>query len=937
MTMLLDFYQHWFVYEQDYLWFLVALGWAGVGAAWWRERRKAGALPWLPWAAGASLLTAAGEVSQLVTPIEVKPFVAPWLAWDLALGGVSALLAGGLGASALRGREGVRGFAWARGAWWIATLAAAAVRYRFPIAGGLVLTALTGGAALRLAWMSKEKKRERIALGALVLAALLATTGPLAEWAKQPHRFTEISPFGPLTAGCLIAAAGAVALALYRRAQVDVAAESSAEDVRGLVRSLGVWLAFGLLLGVVMSTWARRNFERDLIARVQLSAKLIDVEELARGLGPSFRLRTIISEVGNDGRTHPRYKSEAAASGKLASISRQLTEIERANSDINWALLATIRDGWLVEYCFSTQMPSPATPGVLGIYGQADSQIWARWSLREPTVDAPVHLYYGDSVHARAPIMKRGGPVLAWLVLDSGVAHWVAAQAQARILVFGVTSFGCVLLLLNWRTHLRERTREAVLREAEAARTANELKSAFLAKVSHELRTPIQSLLGYSELLRQRVADDPKAAAWLAALQHHGELMTRLVNDLIDLGAVETGAFRLTPRAIEPAELVVQAVESFRPRAEARGLSLACFTAADVPAWVSIDAERFRQVLANLVGNALKFTDRGGVTVSLRWVDFRLALAVRDTGPGIPPAEQGKLFTAFSRLDLASGKEGSGLGLALSSALCRSMGGELRVESDGVAGSCFVASFSAPPATPPAEQVASAPAASLRGRRVLVVDDNPLVRELFVAFLTEQGALCAAANLGAEALAQARAGGFDVVVLDLALPDGDGAEFVRPLRAHLGAVRIVGVSAHASAVDRARALTAGMDVFLTKPVALAALAQAVAENTVELLRRAPMAGVEALRERLARQFGRELPAQRNELGRLIAAEEWARVRLSAHQLKNSAMVVRDDALFDVCTGLEQAAEQADAAAAQRWWTRCSAEMERWTRATDPFA
>ena len=860
----------------------------------------------------------------MLTPVRLVPFIAPWLKLDLALGGAAIPLAGGLWWTVAR----QRGWSWWRVApLLLASIGIAAGRYSYPFLGSTLLCLIIFSAVAVLVRSARTNSLERGALLAAAVAVLLGTNGPLAEGLGLPHRYTEISPYGLSGALSFLAMILATTFALYRRTGLAAGTIVTQADLILLARIQAFWLLLGVGLATIMGAWSRARFEENLLARVRMAAELIDKQYLESHLGPAFRADRFFVQPFQE-KDLLAFNSRYLATTDLTPLSEELTRIERANTDVDWALVATLRDGQLVMFAYSTQQPPSINPGDGGRYGPLDRATWQSWSERRAEVIGPVDFYYGYAIQARAPLLSERGRMLGWLAMDLGVAHWLAAQVQARLLAFVVILLGSALLAANWYQRIRDRVRAAARREADAALAANRLKAAFLAKVSHELRTPIQSLLGYSELLRQRMTDDPKAAGWLASLQQHGELMTRLVNDLVDLGALESGGFQLVPRTIDPAALVSQTIESFRPRAESRGLTLACFIDPGMPEWISIDGERFRQVLINLVGNALKYTERGGVTVALRTEPGDLlSLTVRDTGPGIAPAEQEKLFVAFSRLELTASKEGTGLGLALSSGICKSMGGSLKVTSDGIAGSCFTAIFRT--ALAPIPVVSSSPLASpsLRGRRILVVDDNPLVRELFIAFLTEQGAMCAAAGTGAEALAQGDASEFDAIILDLALPDGDGTEFVSRIRERARQARLIGVSAHASAIDRQRALASGMDAFLTKPVALGALASAIVAASTPGDPEFGTAG--ALRERLARQFSQELPAQRGDLEAAIRQRDWSRVQAMAHYLKNSAVVVHDDALFDVCTGLEQAALSGTESEVQHWWTRCQPRFDQW--------
>ncbi|WP_169829278.1 hybrid sensor histidine kinase/response regulator [Lacunisphaera limnophila] len=866
--------------------------------------------------------------TQLVTPVELRPNIDPWRAWDLGVGGIHALLAAGIWWCATSGGDKFRRLLVAAGMGLM--VAAGAWRWDHPVLGSWITVASLSLGVLLLVRREKSPL-ERASLLALAAAGWTGTTGPLAELLGVPHRLEGISPLGPLAAASLFSSALLATMPLFRTTP-------GLNNLSALRRSLILWLVLGIALAGIMSLWARRNFEQHLLARVKASAPLIDRDALAAVLGPQFRLDRLDASPGTPDRKDFYYSAFLAAQNPLR-VSQGLSEIEKANPDAQWAMVLTLRSGLLVSCCVSNEMPG--IPGSFGIYGLPDQATWDSWVQQDATVLGPVRFYYGDTIQARAPLISSERKMLGWLVLDFGVSHWLGAQLQARLLAFVVIFLGGAILVLGWWQRNREESREAARLEAANARAASQLKTAFLAKVSHELRTPIQSLLGYSELLRRHVTDDAKAALWLSSLQQHGELMTRLVNDLIDLSAVESGSFRLAPKVVPVGEVVRQTVESFRPRAEQLGLSLACFIDPAAPAAASLDGERFRQVLTNLIGNALKFTERGGVTVALQARaaaenKTELILVVRDTGPGIPPDQQHRLFVAFSRLEGTAAKEGSGLGLALSAALCGAMDGSLAVESDGVAGSVFTARFRAASAELFETRPSSRQAAGLRGRRVLVVDDNRLLRELFVAFLTEQGALCAAADTGREALTQAAANRFDAIILDLALPDGDSTSLVTPLRAQQPAqIRIIGVSAHASSADRARVLAAGMDAFLTKPVPLDVLAQAVASSP-DAGKALDLSSVSPLLERLRQEFRRELPGQRSRMAAVIAAENWLQVHAQAHYLKNSAAVVRDDALFDICTGLEQAALDADAPAVQHWWTRCQARLDSWNDASVPF-
>lgn len=919
--------------HQDYFWFFSLLGWSFALIAWWRHPRRGPAWPWLPWCAGAAIASAFIQFGMFnptfdlfqerLIPGTVAEYrhalIDPYWLGDNLLALALAVMAAGWGWLALARSH------WSRFRAFPALLLAGVFARHVAepeLAGGLL--ALLGVMAAIALWLKSTPTRwSRLGLAGAALLPALSTIGPLATALGQLQRAGPPTPVGLAAAVFQMLLGGVVFAGLLHEILAFKTAGTSRirwPELRPFVLGGSLLLGTAMFIGIQNGRDNRREIQQNRLRTTAAHASVFDPALLAPLRSPEFRIQTR-SAAGES----IAARSTWLARGSAEPARQRLLEVVRATPFLKAARLVVVHDGWLVA-ALSSHNPA----GSIELLRRATAEDAARWANREAHVEESPAPEIGDNFYCRAPILAADGRMLGWLDCVRS-EYYLSVERRWRAAPFVMADFGLVLLALLFVQRRAARERGTAQRAAVVAGESLRVKTAFLANVSHELRTPLQNILGYSELLRQELGDKPSAR--LDALRQQGELMTRLVNDLIDLSAVESGSFQLAARPVAPADLVRQTVESLRPRAEAKGLALRCAIAGEVPAWVTADSDRLRQVLINLAGNALKFTDRGTVTVSLRAEPvpegrLRLILTVDDTGPGIPPEQQGRLFVPFTRLAQTAEKEGSGLGLALSAALCRAMGGSLMVESDGRSGSRFTASLLLATAAAPASVRPIAWPAAGFVPRVLIVDDNRLVRELFVASLTARGAACRPAANGAEALVRLAEEVPDVIVLDLALPDGDGADLTPRLRVLAPGIRIIGVSAHAGIADRTRALAAGMDLFLTKPVSLDELWTAViGARTGTAGPAAYFDPPPALRERLYRDFLAELPARRAELAAAMQAGNWPQVRASAHYLRNSALVVHATELFAACTGLETAATAGQADEAQQWWSRCSAALD----------
>ena len=514
-----------------------------------------------------------------------------------------------------------------------------------------------------------------------------------------------------------------------------------------------------------------------------------------------------------------------------------------AKPALMWAAVNVVLEGWLLYLQFTFKPREVGRTSLFKRLGPpaaftAAWSVMACWSALHGPMSmrfAAVIILFGLVVEglkyatvswtAMAAIMP--GPFIA-LILTPLMAPRFNVWDKAVVLV---TLAGLLGYAIDAVRLMRGSAKALEKAEAEA-QEASRAKSAFLAMMSHELRTPMNGVLGLAHALRGTELS-PRQAEYLEMIEQSGHGLMTILNDILDLSKIEAGRLELEVAPFDVRKLAAQIRLVWSETARLKGLELALDVDPATPTWLSGDAARVRQILMNLVSNALKFTEAGRVTVRIAPAEGGVALSVSDTGVGMSLEQRARLFTPFVQGDRTIARRfgGTGLGLTICRQLADMMDGEIGVESVPGQGSTFTARLPLPAALGPVAVVGEAETLDLVGARLLVVDDNEVNQVVARAVLESAGASVVTVGDGRSALDRLRVEDFDVVLMDVHMPGMDGVEAVRRIRSGEGGrvdLPVVALTADAMVGDAERLLAQGFDDAHPKPIQPAGLLATVA-------------------------------------------------------------------------------------------------------------
>ena len=705
---------------------------------------------------------------------------------------------------------------------------------------------------------------------------------------------------------------------------------------------------------------------QELIARAQtLSAELAAditpgfealVFKASRGIEDIYEL----TYIRKDGTRFPALVSVTAlrdAQGVIIgylligtdNTARKLVEEEQKKSD------QRLRDQqFYTRSLIESNIDALMTTDPSGIITDVNKQMEALTGCtRDELIGAPFKDYFTDPARAEAGIKR---------VLSEKSVTDYELTARARDGKQTVVSYNATTFYDRSRTlqgvfaaarDVTERKRvEAELQQAKAdAESASRTKSDFLASMSHEIRTPMNAIMGIADLLA-KTALTPEQDKYVQIFRRSGDNLLNLINDILDLSKVEASQLDLERTGFSLSDHLEKVIEMVAPRAQEKGLALVCEIAPSVSNDLVGDPTRLRQVLLNLLGNAIKFTESGGVSLKVEpdhdvSVPTALRFTVSDSGIGIAGEKLARVFERFTQADSSTTRRfgGSGLGLTISKRLVELMGGRIWVSSEVDKGSVFA--FAVPfeawtgANRPESAPIGDEPGAPLPALRILMAEDSADNCTIALAYLEDTPYQIDVAETGAIACEMFKAGHYDLVLMDRQMPVMDGLTATRTIRAwekfnDRAPTPIIALTASALKGDRETCLAAGCTAYLTKPIKQDVLLQAIRNFSAVATPELSAAGeAKAPLSRADRRLAERVPAYlRNcresvlTMGDALDRSDFDAVTILGHNLRGSGGGFGFQALTDIGAGLELAAGSADMDASRQWVVDLSAYLDR---------